>query len=444
MIKFFFVTYLILNLMLMGSCNNENFAPIGAKEFRVSTEVLTLKSDSTAIAGTIEILADVPEVDVEWITTPHCKLNTHLTKLYLENGKTVLPIEWLKPFEDGEQYLAGLSFNAGVKIMAGNETKYISLLWSKDSNTSIHETQKEMTKVVNDSKASDISVSPLTVNMNYQTGGAIIVTLTNVASAIVDYSGITSNMNIDLTALPNVLTQSTVLLFSWKGSAPAISFKTTVTIYGQNVPAVNFDVIYNASDNPGPGPGPAPSDDLKVSTIVPAGNIPDEGGAYYCNFTGTFTGTVLFRATKDGVEVGRTSGGVPSLLNVLIPEMLGGSTSAVIRFEYSKDGGNTWILIESRTQNQESLVIYPVEPSGYIPSGGATMTCAMYGTYSKRITLHARIGATIIASTTGSVPSTLSLQIPANTTKANQVIYFEYSRNGGPWRTLETRRQLAN
>lgn len=444
--KFIFGTYLILilNLMLMGSCNNENSAPIGAKEFRVSTEVLTLKSDSTAIAGTIEILADVPEVDVEWITNRHCELNTHVTKLYLENGKTVLPIEWLKPFEDGEQYLAGLSFNAGVKITAGNETKHVSLLWGKDSNTIIHETQKDMTKAVDDTKAADISVSPLTVNMNYQTGGAVIVTLTNVASAIVDYSGITSSMNIDMTALPNVLTQSTVLLFSWKGSAPATSFNAPVTIYGQNVPAVNFDVIYNASDNPGPGPGPGPSDDLNVSTVVPAGNIPDEGGAYYCNFTGTFNGTVIYRATKDGVEIGRTSGRVPSLLNVLIPEMSGSSTSAVIRFEYSKDGGNTWILIETRTQNQENLVIYPVEPSGYIPAGGATMKCAVYGTYSKRISLHARIGATIVASTSGSVPSTLSLQIPANTTGANQVIYFEYSKNGGPWRTLEVRRQLAN
>lgn len=444
--KWFFGKYLflILNLLIMGSCNREDFASVGVKEFRVSTEVLTLKSDSTAIAGTIEISADVPEVEVEWITTPHCKLNTHLTKLYLEDGKTVLPIEWLKPFENGEEYLAGLSFNAEVKITAGKETKHVSLLWGKDGNTSIHEIMKGMTRNENDVKAADITVSPQSVNMNYQTGGAIFVTLTNVASAIVEYSNITPSMNIDLASLPTVLTQSDVLLFKWKGSAPTTSFKATVTIYGQGVPPVHFDVNYTASDNPGPGPGPDPSDDLKVSTVVPAGNIPDEGGAYYCNFTGTFNGTVIYRATKDGVEIARTSGSVPSLLNVLIPEMSGGSTSAVIRFEYSKDGGNTWILIETRTQNQENLVIYPVEPSGHIPAGGATMKCAVYGTYSKKITVHARIGASIIASASGSVPSTLSLQIPANTATSNQLIYFEYSRNGGPWRTLEVRRQLAN
>lgn len=431
----------------MGACNNEDSALTGAKEFKVSTEVLTLKSDSTAIAGTIEISADVSEVEVEWITTPHCKLNTQLSKLYLENGKTVLPVEWLKPFENDELSLASLSFNAGVKITAGSETKYVSLLWSKHENKGTHERLEGMSRAVNDSKASDISVLPETVNMNYQTGGVAMVTLTNVTSAIVDYSGITSSMNIDMNTLPNVLTESKILNFSWKGNAPTTSFKATVSIYGQNVPVANFDLVYNASGNPGtdpdPDPDPEPGDDLKFSTIVPDGNIPDEGGKYYCSFYGTYTGTVLFRATRNGVEVGRTSGTVPALLNVLVPEISGAGKSAEIRFEYSRDGGNIWILIETRTQNQETLAIYPIEPSGYIPSRGATVTCGLYGTYSKRIALHARIGGTVIASTSGSVPSTLSLQIPAYTGDGTRLIYFEYSRNGGPWLTLEVRRQLG-
>lgn len=435
--------FLLYNLivLIMASCNNDGPSLMEASVFKVSTEMLKLTNDSTAIAGTIEIMADVPEVELEWFVSPECKLNTQFSKLYLENGKAQLPIEWLKPFEEGIGILSSVSFNAGVKIKAGSETKYVSLVWGEKEDHTFIERMKTVTRTdLNDTKASSITVSQQQVKMNYQTGGASVVSLNNVASAVVDYSAITPSMNIKLADLPLVLTESKPLIFSWDGSAPTTSFAVDIIIYGTDVPAVTIKLIYEASGNP--GPGPTPGDDLKVSTIVPGGDIPDEGGTYYCNFTGTYTGTALFRATSDGLEVARTSGNVPSLMQVVVPGITG-KTSAQIGFEYSRDGGTTWIPIETRKQNQENLAIYPIKPEGYIPAAGATVTSSLYGTYSKKIAIHARIGGTIIASGSGSVPSTVSLQIPANTDSGTRVIIFEYSKNGGPWLTMEPRRQLG-
>lgn len=430
----------ILMLLFMVSCNEEQGTQIETNEFRVSTETLWLTNDSTAIAGTIGIQADAPEVDLEWITSPDCKLNTQLSKLYLENGSGVVPVEWLKPFENDDPTLVGTAFAAGVKITAGKETKYVSLLWGKDKGEILN---APVTRALTDVKAASITFSPQRVVMNSVSGGATLVTLNEVANAVVDYSAITPAMNIDLsdqTLLPLVLTGTTPLTFKWNGTPPATSFTTTVTVYGSGVPAATLELVYEASGDPGPGPDP--SEDLQVSAVVPGGDIPDEGGTYYCNFTGTYTGTVIFRATRDGVEVGRMSGSVPSLLNVTIPE-LSGKSSAQIAFEYSRDGGNTWILIETRVQKEETLSIYPIQPSGNIPSSGGTVTCDLYGTYSKRITIHARVDAQVIASSSGTVPSTVSLQIPAYTGNNTRLIIFEYSKNGGPWLTLEVKRQLG-
>ena len=336
----------ILILLLMVSCNEDQGTQIETNEFRVSTETLWLTNDSTAIAGTIGIQADVPEVDLEWVTSPNCKLNTQLSKLYLENGRGVVPVEWLKPFENDDPTLAGTAFAAGVKITAGNETKYVSLLWGKDQGETLN---GPVTRALTDVKAASITFSPQRVVLNSVSGGATLVILTEVANAVVDYSGITPAMNINLSdqaSLPLVLNGTTPLIFKWNGTPPTTSFTTTVTVYGSGVPAATLELVYEASGDPGPGPGPG--EDLQVSTVVPGGDIPDEGGTYYCNFTGTYKGTVIFRATRDGVEVGRMSGSVPSLLNVTIPG-LSGKSSAQIAFEYSKKK-KLYLFIQSNRQ----------------------------------------------------------------------------------------------
>lgn len=432
----------LLSLMFMASCDNEQITQMETHGIEVNTEMLKLTNDETAVAGIIEIKADVPEVDLEWIVSPECKLNTQFTKLYLENGKAELPVEWLKPFEQ-ESALDGISFNAGVKISAGDESKYVSLVWGSDEDVAFNNITRA---TINEPKVSLVTLNPQQIRLNYQSGGATMVTLTNVASAIVDYSGITPAMNINLgdrNLLPLTLSGSTPLVFTWLGSAPATGFTANVIIYGTGVPAVTLELVYEPS---GGGVTPPPAGDLQAGSIVPAGNIPDEGGTYYCNFTGTYTGQVMLRATKNGTELVRSSGnksGTSLLLNVLVPG-IGASNQATISFEYSKDGGTTWTLIENRTQIQETLSIYPIQPSGYIPAAGGTVTCSVYGTYSKKITVHARVGSQIVASNSGSVPSTISLQIPANPETSLRPVIFEYSKGGGPWLTLETKRQLGN
>lgn len=537
----------IFTLLAICSCSNEDEmqsspALLGAKE---TTAFVKLADDATDVAGVIKIVADVPEAELTWITTPICNLDTSQTTVVLKNGVGELPVRWLNKQENGRYAPEATAFNAWVRIKTGDKLTDVPLILAEgiDSTKLMPTVQTRAGEML--PRVTSLSFNPTEVNLQNATGGNCQLIVEGPGNVTIDYSNINNDHRIDKTNLPETVTESTTLNFQWVGGVPpTTAFSVTIqasaelfwasctlkydpngtggdvdlryvsntmpatgnlpakaTVYTFNfeggytgqlrVRSVNADtgeVLFNGPigtthspkvtvpentatttrnikfqyrvidiagspwiDLPantnrvqdGTNGGGSGTGGIIASTIIPAGDIPDEGGTYFCNFTGTYTGTVILRVTVDGVEKEKTSGNVPSLMQVVVPGLTT-QKQVQVRFEYSKDGGNTWILIETRVQNQETLSIYPIEPTGAIPSAGATVTCSLYGTYSKRVTIHAKVGDTIIASSSGTVPSTVSLQIPAYTGNDSRLVIFEYSRNNGPWMTMETKKQLGN
>lgn len=177
--------------------------------------------------------------------------------------------------------------------------------------------------------------------------------------------------------------------------------------------------------------------------IVPGGDIPDEGGTYYCNFTGTYTGAIIYRAISGTTEIARASGNMPSLLSLSIPGITG-EKQRTVSFQYSKDGGNTWVFIESKLQILEYLGVNAIEPAFDIPATGGTYTCNVTGTYSKKVNVHAVSNGIVIASGSTTVPGNVQLAIPAYSGATNRLVIFEYSKSNGPWNFMEVKRQSGN
>lgn len=89
---------------------------------------------------------------------------------------------------------------------------------------------------------------------------------------------------------------------------------------------------------------------LIVGSITPDDKtIPAEGKAYSCSFSGTYPGTIQFQA-KSGTTIFDTkSGTAPVTMTVQIPAN-GDKSERDVVFEYSKDGGATWIEITTKVQ----------------------------------------------------------------------------------------------
>lgn len=215
----------ILALILIGisSCTQENEfdgnTPSSGR-FQVSADFIDLSvGSSNQQAGTITINSNEDEVMVKWISDPSFNIDTTQTSISIKGGKGVLPIKWQKKLDDGAYIPSNILFKAGVVLTSGGEEKYIPLynVQGMDS-TKVAETIKTRATEPIDENVHSIEFIPPVVNMG-ENGATMIVKLTNIDQALVDYSAIRSSHNIDLneTDLPVILTnQMTVLKFKWK------------------------------------------------------------------------------------------------------------------------------------------------------------------------------------------------------------------------------------
>ena len=80
-----------------------------------------------------------------------------------------------------------------------------------------------------------------------------------------------------------------------------------------------------------------------VSKYIEAGAVPCS-----CKLGGTFSNTVIVKATVDNVELVRGSAKGPDTINFTIPENTG--TRRDIAFYYSKNNGQTWTTMEIKVQ----------------------------------------------------------------------------------------------
>lgn len=516
-----------------------------AGEFVEGTEFVKLQDDGTIRAGELAIKADASTVNVKWVTDPKFNLDTSQTTVSLKNGKGVLPIKWRGEIKKGLYAPIGMIYKGWVIISSGNKQQCVPLIWTEGEIDAAKVKEQLATRATpQELGVSFIEFSPIASNMSIDRGAYVIMKLTNVNAAVMDYSGFHTSYNVDLSPLPDIVRDPvTILEFKWKnGVASTVPFDVIVgascaELTGATMMTVSWrpetpippggNLLYNSSNLPA---GNIPSDGgtytfyfsgsytgsmqlraLSGSTViatgaevinkqpaisipanpsnaalditfqykrndvsdwidigpaanktqdgtsggstgdtsvvpgmlVPGGDIPDEGGVVYCNFTGTSTSPLIFRAVTGTTELARTNGNMPSLLSLTIPALAEGGSDRTVAFQYSKDDGSTWVFIDSKIQAVEYLAVNAIQPPYNIPSVGGTYTCTVDGTYTKRVNVHAISNGVVIASGSTAVPGSVQLTIPAFSGAANRLIIFEYSKSNGPWNFMEVKRQLG-
>lgn len=216
----------------LSSCNNEDDATINAVAgLEVNADLLKLTDNGTNIAGELSIASSSKDIQLIWNTDSICNLDTTLTSISPKNGRYVLPIKWQKHLTDSTFAPKNIAYKAGLKIVAGENSKYIPLIWAeKIDTTKVMESILQTRAADNPMpKVTQITMTPSTVNMNDENGGTMYIGLSNVPFVIFDWSDFTSDMNIDMSAMPTSIQTSTMLNFKWKsGGAPAFEFSANV------------------------------------------------------------------------------------------------------------------------------------------------------------------------------------------------------------------------
>ena len=195
------------------------------------------------------------------------------------------------------------------------------------------------------------------------------------------------------------------------------------------------------------GGGETPGGNITPGKILPPGDVPEGGRSYFCQFKGT--GSVFFRALRNGTEVSRSPEGTATPtgvnLSVTIPP-LGDTPSSTISFEYSIDGGNTWInMNDNRTQNQTYVVVdTPVIKE--LPAKNASASFGIRGTSQEAVTIGAYVGRVLIGSATAyPTPEGLTLKVPVddNPGPNYRLVSFSWTLDGENWGSTPPVKQLA-
>ena len=340
------------------SCTNEEDGgnpANGVNGLETNVDFLELTDTNTDMAGALTIMANVPEVTLKWNTVPNCNLDTMQTTISLKNGRGMLPVKWQRQLEAGTRGPEGVAYKAGVQIIAGEYAKYIPLIWSEKADSAnlakLAALPKQTRATVSEmALVPQISITPTSVALDYENGGAMSITLTGVPFAILDFSEFTSDMNLDLTNFPTLITESQVLNFRWKnGNGPAYPFTARVIVMSEEL--VQYaEVTYTPPVDPG-------TLDF-VNSNLPTGNIPQSGGSYTFTFAGTYMGTVQLRCLANGVVAATGVAVNDKRASVTVPQNMTTDKRAVT-FQYKRENGD-WMDLPAgtnRTQEESGIGI---------------------------------------------------------------------------------------
>lgn len=200
------------------------------------------------------------------------------------------------------------------------------------------------------------------------------------------------------------------------------------------------------ADNGGGG-GETPGENITPGKILPPGDVPEEGRSYYCLFKGT--GSVIFRALRNGTEVARSEQGTATAtginLGVVIPRLE--SFNSTISFEYSTDGGNTWInMNDNRLQKNDYIVVTPADVVRTLPAKNASRGFKVRGTIKTPIEIFAvcdgvKIGRASIYPQVEEV--ILNVPVENNPGPSVRYVSFSWSFDGEHWTSTPPAKQFA-
>lgn len=450
--------FLLFVILTMWSCKNEEEnLPGGNLSPGATSGFVKLSDDNFQVAGSLEFYADEPEVDITWISSAECNLDTTQTKVVLKNGKGVLPIRWMDKQSNGSYAPELTAFKAWVVIKGDNFSKNIPLIWADYVDVD-NVSQGIQTRADDGTpRVSLIQFGPTEVIMDEIEGGWTYARIQNIESVTLDHSQITTDMNVDLSNAPTSFTQSMVLSYPWVGGvAPQNGFTALVGAIAPNEGyASSFTLKYK--DGGGEETGDLEFD----NSTLPEGNIPAAGGTYDFNFKGdTYTGTVQVNAFDiSGEDLATGSKTTTKTSTIVIPANT--SEARTIIFRYKIDGNDNWLSLPNSTiKVQDSQGTTPpnpggevsfttITPPGDIPDRGGIYSTTFYnyiGTVEFRaVSGNGReLASTSVELTTGAGSVVqASLTIPeAKSFKDNQVV-FQYRTVDGEWTDIETRTQIV-
>lgn len=347
-----------LTLQFFFSCTNEDNTFINnITGLETSADLLKLVDDGTNIAGELSITSDIPDVKLVWNTNEACNLDTTLSSITLKNGRYTLPIKWQKSISDGKFAPEGIAYKAGVQIIAGEYSKYVPLIWAEKVDTAkvmeaiptTRTAESIMPRVV------QIELTPITAYMNEQIGVSVHVGLKNAEFVVFDWSEFNSDINIDMSLLPNYITSSQFINFKWTSNgAPSYGF--AVNYYAQTEGMTQPGIVTFIPSTP------SITLSFKASNL-PSGNIPFVGGLYTFTFEGNYTGAVQVRCLINGSVVNTGNAVMNKQPHVTVPRNNTLNTRNVT-FQYKRADGNWENLPTSENRIQKRGIENYIEVSG--------------------------------------------------------------------------------
>lgn len=338
-----------LTLHLFFSCSNEDDASsvnIGTG-LETSADLLKLEDNGTGIAGELSITSNVSDVKLIWNTNEVCNLDTTLTSIKVRNGRCILPIKWQKSVTEGQFGPEGIAYKAGVQIIAGEYSKYVPLIWAEKIDTAKVMESIPSTRATGNimPRVAQITMVPLTVNMNETNGGSMYVGLIEASFAIFDVSEFNSDMNIDMSKIPNSITSSQIIDFKWNSNgAPSFAFSANIIAYTEGITQIG-NVTYTPSE--------ASSNTLSFkNSNLPSGNIPYTGGTYTFTFEGNYTGGVQVRSLVNGVVLSTGDIVTNKQPQITIPNNT--ANVRTITFQYKRADGD-WLSLPTSVNRTQDI-----------------------------------------------------------------------------------------
>lgn len=183
------------------------------------------------------------------------------------------------------------------------------------------------------------------------------------------------------------------------------------------------------------------------ANMASTSDIAGNGGQEYCDFTGTYSGKIIYRATPQGAAAVQTEGDGVQRMVLDIPALPSpGLTDRDVVFDYSVDNGATWKSIGTKKQSSGTIIYGEIKPTGILPATQTPVSCVFSGTYKGALRFHAKDKTTgeDLGSTEGAQVSNMGFNLKANNQNVNRTIVFEYSRdNGVTWNLMEERTQSS-
>lgn len=267
------ILFTLVTLLTLWACNNDDFVqspnpePMASSTkllsrstvsgLEVDKQILFLEDNGTREAGKITVMANVPEVSIQWNVLDSCNLDTTRTYLAMSNGRADLDIKWKKMYEGGNFAPGAKAFDLGALISDGSSSIYVHLVLSKDQN--IENFSTILTRSSEDASVmapkTSITCYPDHINMAENIGGYTWLETIDAAPVGLFFDKIGTFTNIDFTGVPKIFRTEAdfeELNFPWTAAgAPDSDFETSFTVSGlRSGLSMEVPIIYYKQNAP--------------------------------------------------------------------------------------------------------------------------------------------------------------------------------------------------